>query len=179
MAGVYKVVFAGPAGAGIGKAVRALSDVTVVSRQFDALADAAVPQPATITLDYGMVRLVGGELVHLYGTAGAERIDVVGSLVMREAMGVVVLLDAVSAEPVEELRRFVDALQASVEPLRLVVGITSLVAANRWLRAKVADALTELKLPPVVMTADAFRRKDLMMLLKALIFSLDSGPDPR
>ena len=58
MANIYKIVFAGPVGAGKTTAIKSLSDIEVVSTDASATDDVKLMKATTtVAMDYGLMRL--------------------------------------------------------------------------------------------------------------------------
>ncbi len=72
----YKIIFAGPVGAGKTQAIRSLSDKEVVTTEELASDDVKMmKKTTTVAMDYGIMKLPTGEQVRLYGTPGQKRFD--------------------------------------------------------------------------------------------------------
>ena len=101
MAQVYKLVFAGPVGAGKTTAIQTLSDIEVVST--DAYASDEVrllKKTTTVAMDYGLMKLASGDQVRLYGTPGQQRFDFMWEILSENALGLVLMLKASAPDPV-------------------------------------------------------------------------------
>jgi hypothetical protein len=178
VAAVYKIVFAGVGAAGKTEAIRTLSDHDVLSTEASGTgnAESGTGSGAVVALDYGVVTLDNGDRLHLYGTSGRDGADFMCGIVTQGSMGMVILVDGSAADPVGDLRACVAAFRTVVNQTRLVVGLTRVAATDRTIRPAIAEALRSLGLPPVVLTVDARKKRDLMLLLSMLILSL--GPAP-
>ena len=174
---VYKLVFAGPVGAGKTTAVQALSDIEVVSTESVASDETRrLKRTTTVALDYGVMKLDNGDQVHLYGTPGQKRFDFMWEIVAENALGLVLLLKADAADPLADLRTYVGEFREFINQTGLVVGVTHSEASG-WIRQEVARELTSLGLPPYVMDADSRNRAHMAMLVKALIHCIDPFQD--
>ena len=134
---VYKLVFAGPVGAGKTTAVQALSDIEVVSTESVATDETRrLKRTTTVAMDYGVMRLDNGDQVHLYGTPGQKRFDFMWEILAETALGLVLLLKGDAADPVADLRTYVNEFRSFIDQTGLVVGITHAEAAAgrcaRW-----------------------------------------------
>ena len=112
MAQVYKLVFAGPVGAGKTTAIQTLSDIEVVST--DAYASDEVrllKKTTTVAMDYGLMKLASGDQVRLYGTPGQQRFDFMWEILSENALGLVLMLKASAPDPVADLRHYVQAFR--------------------------------------------------------------------
>lgn len=174
MSSIYKLVFAGPVGSGKSTAIRSLSDIDVVNT--DARASDAVQlikKSTTVAMDYGLLSLADGTRVHLYGTPGQKRFDFMWEILTGDAFGLVLMLNANDPDPVADLYEYLESFREFVAKTGLVVGITHVDASGWAVRLRVAQALMEMQLPPVVMEVDARDRTQVANLVKALIYSVD------
>ena len=97
----YRIVFAGPLGAGKTTAVAALSDVPPVTTEVaNEEARAAGKETTTVAFDYGQVLLPSGDVVLLYGTPGQARFDFMWSIISENAIGAVILANNGRADAV-------------------------------------------------------------------------------
>lgn len=169
----YKVVFAGPVGSGKTTAIQTLSEIEVV--QTEAMASDAVRQlkPATtVAMDYGLMKLAGGEKVHLYGTPGQKRFDFMWDILTRDALGIVLLIKATANDPVDDLRQFCHHFRPFIERNDVVVGVTHTEQARGDVATALMDELRQQGAAPRVMDADARNRKHMATLVESLLFSM-------
>ena len=177
MASVYKIVFAGPVGSGKTRAVKTLSDIEVVSTEADATDDVKnLKHQTTVAMDYGVMYLANGDKVRLYGTPGQERFDFMWDILSENALGLVLLLDGSSPDPVGDLLAYTNAFKKIIETTVAVVGITHTednLDRDNAVRSAVSNALKSLNLPATVMSVDARERADMVMVMKTLLYSID------
>lgn len=170
----HKIIFAGPVGAGKTTAIASISDIEPVRTDARATDMTTRRKPATtVAMDYGLIRLEGGEKVHLYGTPGQERFDFMWDILTRGGIGLVLLLDNTRPAPFEDLRFYTGAFRDFIRDTRLVVGITQTDQRATPTVDEYARRLRELDLFAPVFECDARRRDDVSMLVQALLLSLD------
>lgn len=172
----YKIIFTGPVGAGKSTAIATLSDAAPINT--DKLASDMTQNrksSTTVALDYGTLILAGGEKLHLYGTPGQERFDFMWEILANGAIGLILLLDNTSADPLQDMRFFLNAFKRFIAETQVVIGVTQMDLSPRPL---IEDYQRELRgwgrVVPVF-EVDARARADLTILLQALLFSLDPG----
>lgn len=170
----YKIVFAGPVGAGKTSAVQALSDIEVISTEAKASDDVRkLKATTTVAMDYGLMKLDNGDQVRLYGAPGQKRFDFMWDILTENALGLVVLVSATAPDPVADLRIYLDAFRELIDRTAIVVGVTHTdqgnIAARHWL----IEEMQRQGIPACVMEADARSRTDVAMLVKTLLFSID------
>lgn len=175
MAAVYKLVFAGPVGAGKTTAVQALSDIEVIKTESAASDETRrLKRTTTVAMDYGLMKLANGDQVHLYGTPGQKRFDFMWQIVAENALGLILLIRANAPDPIDDLRTYVKEFREFIGKTGLVVGLTHFESADYQLRRDLCDALIELGLPPSVMETDSRKRAHMSILVQALIHGLEA-----
>ncbi len=170
----YKIVFAGPVGAGKTRAIRSLSDIDVVSTEADASDEVRkIKRTTTVAMDYGVMRLGNGDQVRLYGAPGQKRFDFMWEILTENALGLVLLIKATVADPVAELREYLQAFRPLIERTAVVVGVTHTDQCHVAVRHLLIEEMQRQGIPACVMDADARSRPDVAMLVKTLLFSID------
>src|SRR5690625_1409212 len=125
MSNTYKIVFAGPVGAGKSTGIQALSDIPVVDTEASATDDTAALKPTTtVAMDYGLMKLPNGDQVRLYGTLGQKRFDFMWDILARDALGLVLMLDVSSRDPVADLRNYSEEFRQLIDDSTMIVGLT-------------------------------------------------------
>lgn len=174
MPNTYKIVFAGPVGAGKTTAIRTLSDIEVVSTEANASDEIRLlKQTTTVAMDYGLMKLASGDQVRLYGTPGQKRFDFMWEILTENALGMVLMLNGSAKDPVADLRLYVNEFREFIDQTALVVGVTHTDVSGPQPRLELSKALGEMGLPPTVMDIDARSRPHMAALVKSLIFSID------
>ncbi len=174
MSKIYKLVFAGPVGAGKTTAIRSLSDIEVVSTEAKASDDTQLLKPTTtVAMDYGLMRLDSGDQVRLYGTPGQQRFDFMWDILSENALGLVLLINASAPDPDADLRLYASAFQRLIADTSFVVALTHGEEAGWHIRDNLANTLISLGLPPIIMDTDARSREHMRAVVQALIYSID------
>ena len=171
-----KIVFAGSEGAGKTTAIRAISEVKGINTEV------AVSGPGrgakastTVAMDYGQAVAADGRRLMLYGTPGQRRFAFMWKVAAKGADGVVILIDNAAADPLGDLRRYLDGFAVFGRRGAVVIGIgrteshvkptmkdhASLVAAQGW------------RVP--VLAVDARDRADVQLMLDLLCLILDAA----
>lgn len=174
MASIYKIVFAGPVGAGKTTAIQSLSEIDVVSTEAKASDDVKkLKKTTTVAMDYGLMKLANGDQVHLYGTPGQKRFDFMWEILTEDALGLVLVLKASADNVVQDLHDYVTGFRSFIDKTTLVVGLSHADQADWQVRRKIADAMVALGLPPCVLDIDARERAHVATLVKTLIYGLN------
>ncbi|HHJ12853.1 MAG TPA: GTP-binding protein [Gammaproteobacteria bacterium] len=176
--GQHKIIFTGPVGAGKTTAITAISDTAPISTEQVATDETQNKKArTTVAMDYGSLRLDNGEVLHLYGTPGQTRFNFMWDLLLEGSIGVVILLDDANPDPLGDLRAFVGAFHEFIRGHAAAIGVTRLELGKGLALPDYRAALNELGLNTAVFEVDARRHDDIIMLVQALLYSLDPHLD--
>jgi hypothetical protein len=171
-----KIVFTGPVGVGKTTAIGAISDIPVVRTEEEATdATALMKRHTTVAMDYGLLDLGLGHKVHLYGTPGQERFNFMWEILSEGAIGLVVLADNRSENPVEQTLFYLDAFRNLVQSKgnSVVIGVNYLHERAGPGLEDYRQRLNDLGLNVPVFEVDPRERGDVKNLLLALLALLD------
>lgn len=176
----YKILFAGPVGVGKTTAIGALSDIPVVNTDTSASDMTRLRKSATtVAMDYGVMRLSDSERLHLYGTPGQERFDFMWDILAKGSLGLVLLIDNSRKDPLKLLDFYLRAFQESIKNTNIVIGVNflrddqqhSIEDYYRYLQQRTQGP----PMNPPVFEIDARSRRDVTLLVQALLYSIDPG----
>lgn len=172
----HKIIFTGPVGAGKTTAVSSISDIPALSTD-ESASDMTRNRKAgtTVALDYGVMKLGDSERIHLYGTPGQERFDFMWDILTEGGIGLVLLVNNSRPDPFQDMKFFLDAFKGFIEQTQVVIGVTR---TDESVRPTIADYHLQLehferKFP--IFEVDARERRDVSLLVEALLYSLDPG----
>jgi len=176
MIGQYKIIFTGPVGAGKTTAITAISDIAPFSTEQTATDETKNKKElTTVAMDYGSMRLDNGETLHLYGTPGQERFNFMWDLLTDGSLGVIIMLDDANPAPLDDLKAFVSAFNEFTQNNAVAIGITRMELRKGLKLEDYQATLTKLDMNVPVFEVDARQHDDVMMLVQALLYSLDPG----
>lgn len=174
----HKIIFSGPVGAGKTTAIGALSDIEAISTN-ELATDMAQLQKAytTVAMDYGQIKLDGTERIHLYGTPGQERFDFMWDILTHGGIGLILLLNNNRPDPFHDMHFFLNAFKDFIGSTKVVIGVTQM---DLSVKPSLEDYHRQLdrygaKIP--IFEVDARMKKDVSLLVEALLYSLDPGLD--
>ncbi len=145
----YKLVFAGPVGAGKTTAIQSLSEIDVVNTDVATSDEVrAFKKSTTVALDYGLMKLDDGTNVRLYGAPGQKRFDFMWDILTENALGLVLMLKGSAADPIADLRMYVGEFRDFIDMTALVVGITHTDISGWEIRTRIMDEMRQLGLHP-------------------------------
>ena len=169
-----KIVFTGPPEVGKTSAIASISDEGCI--EVDATASDVSKgknHRTTVALDYGSVKLEGGERIHLYGTPSQERFDFMWDILTDGGVGLVVLLDNSRPKPFQDMSYFLEKFQHFIDRTQVIIGITHMDIVNEPCIEQYHDYLNKSGLSVPIFEVDARNKQDVSMLIKGLLYSID------
>ncbi len=164
-----KVVFIGPVGSGKTSAIKQLGGSSVVSTEAKASDMTQHIKPTTtVAMDYGLVTLPDGERIHIYGTPGQERFSFMWDILLPSCDGLVLLLDSSRANPLQDLKFFVQKFKKYIEEGKLVIGVTKSDLKESLSLDQYDVALANLGVTSTVQRVDARQHSCVIKLIYAL-----------
>lgn len=169
----YKIIIAGPVGAGKTEAIRSLSDKEVVTTEEIASDDTKnLKKTTTVAMDYGIMKLDTGEQVRLYGTPGQKRFDFMWEILSENALGLVLLLNATYEDPVQDLKDYMESFLPLITNSAMVIGVTHAENMPWDLHQRLSDVLMAQGIAANVMTVDARDKEQMAQLIQVLIYAI-------
>jgi signal recognition particle receptor subunit beta len=170
-----KIIFTGPAGVGKTTAINALSDIPTAATEVRNTDMAAASGHSAAAFDYGVVKLPNDERIHLYGSPGQEPFDAIPGGLVAGSLGVVLLLDNARSDPFRDLKFFLKAFEKLSADTKLVIGVTRMELKAMPSIDEYHQQLYGTKLKPPVFEVDVRERRDVTLLVQALLYCLDPG----
>ncbi|RCS57106.1 GTP-binding protein [Parvibium lacunae] len=172
----YKIVFTGTMGAGKTTAITAISEIPPVVTDVANLDQAAfAKETTTVGLDYGELTLDGQAKLLLYGTPGQDRFDFMWPILAQGALGVILLVDNSRPDPLEDVSYYLKHFREHAEEGAVVLGIGRTETHRRPKVEQYAQALQSKGWRLPILQVDVRRKKDVLILLQALMSSLEAG----
>ena len=172
----HVILIAGPMGAGKTTAVRALSEIEVVSTEVANSETTIVDKPTTtVALDYGEISLGEDERIRLYGAPGQDRFEFMWRILADRADGLLLLVDNDGPDPLERFERYLEAFAPLVARSAVVVGITRMDVGGETRLGDYAARAAERggAVPIPVLSVDPREREQMRTLLLALVASIE------
>ena len=167
---IHKIIFAGTVGAGKTQAVRTLSDKEVLTTEEHASDATKNFKPTTtVAMDYGIIQLDTGEKVHLYGTPGQQRFDFMWDILSENAGGVVLLVNATSPNPSQDLHDYLQNFLPLAKDSKFIVGITHAETMPQALPQQLTGELQRQGIQADVLAVDARDKAEMRHLVNTLL----------
>lgn len=175
MSAEIKIVFSGPTGAGKTTAIGAISEIPPVRTEVKATDEvAARKDTTTVALDYGQVTLDDGEQLKLFGTPGQERFGFMREILLRGALGLIVLVDNAAPNPLADLEEYLSEFDEFVSKTSVVVGVVRSDVSMEPGYERYQAFMAERGLADYpVLFVDVRKAEDVVMLIDVLLTSLE------
>lgn len=170
-----KIVFSGPTGAGKTTAIGAISEIEPIRTEVKATDEVAARKATTtVAMDYGQVMLEGGELLKLFGTPGQTRFGFMREILLRGALGLILLIDNASPNPLSDLEEYLTEFDEFIATTTVVVGvIRSDVAMEPGYDSYMSFMAGRGLASSPVLFVDVREAEDVVMLIDLLLISLE------
>nr|WP_318384067.1 ATP/GTP-binding protein [uncultured Enterobacter sp.] len=173
----YKILFAGPTGAGKTTAIHTVSDISVVSTEVvrssldvETVNSQLVPKKTvTIGIDYGELNVSDTMRIRLYGVPGQIRFEFLWDLIHKGSAGTIILFDISSKEYLSEIKFFITRFAELLLAGDCVIGLSKFSEAYSHRIAELTTLLEEMRMDVPVMPVDIRDKEDVLKLLYRLI----------
>lgn len=177
-----KLVVTGSMGAGKTTAIGAISEIPPLVTDVLMTGEIATSRDKTTTtvaMDYGELTLDDGRKLLLFGTPGQRRYDFMCRILARGALGVLMLVDGVAPDALQEFEYFLGLFADEARSDSLVVGITHLDRESGRGLEPFHDLLERGGFSCPVFAVDPRRREHVILMVEALLASLQFVADPQ
>jgi hypothetical protein len=172
----HVILFCGPMGAGKTTAIRALSEIKVVSTEAANTDRATSDKPTTtVALDYGEITVGDDEKIRLYGIPGQRRFDFMWRILAARAEGMMLLVNNDARDPIGHMLDFVEQFRDLYHRGGIVVGVSRTDIAPEPSVAEYADALAQVHSDLVipVFTVDSRDVEQMNVMLLTLVANME------
>lgn len=175
---MHKIIFTGPVGAGKTTAIGSISDVEPFATEEAATDDVKeMKSHTTVALDYGLLELGNGEVVHLCGTPGQTRFDFMWDILTEGGLGLVLLINNQEKDPIADLNFYLDQFDPFIQQTGVAIGINRMQVGESPDLDTYSAELRKRGLNAPIFEVDPRKPEDVILLTQALLFDLD--PDVR
>ena len=168
----YKIVFGGTIGSGKSSAIKALSEIDVLSTEaLNTDLESHEKMLTTVGIDYGEITLDDGVKVGLYGTPGQDRFDFIWAVICKGAIGTIVMIDHTAENPLIDLDQYVQAFQPFGN--NIVIAVTHIDRKPERTLSIYRDWLKTRELNYPLFFVDARQQDDVLLLVETLIANVE------
>lgn len=168
-----KIIFSGPPGVGVTTAIKSISDITPEIKKTE-IVDAN-GNTTTIEMDYGILKLDSGDEIYLYSTPEKAKLEHVREALKKDCIGLIIFINNSDADPIGTMFQYMDDHVALVGKKCMAVALTRYEDSPSPDINEFHVALREKKLPIPVFSVDGHEKNDIITIIRALLYNLDSG----
>jgi signal recognition particle receptor subunit beta len=170
----YKILFTGTMGAGKTTAIASISDVPPIVTDV-ANSDSSVAKTrTTVGLDFGQLTLDNGDRLRLFGTPGQSRFDFLWKILVKDALGLIILIDNSRPDPLADLAVYLAGFADELRTLPCAVGIGRMDTHPGPDLDTYADTLAASGLTFPILSVDVRQRGDVALLIDTLMAQLEA-----
>lgn len=169
----YKILFTGTVGAGKTTAIARVSEASPVVT--DVLnSDASIDKErTTVGLDFGQLTLDNGDRVRMFGTPGQARFDFLWKILVRNALGVIVLMDNSRPDPLADLSIYMAGFSEALRTMPCAIGVGRLETHPVPTLDDYAESLAATGQVFPILGVDVRNRRDVILLIDTLLMQLE------
>lgn len=173
---IYKIIFAGPVGAGKTTSIASISDIEPFSTEEFATDEVRdIKDKTTVAMDYGLMELENGANIHLYGVPGQARFDFMWEILTEGGIGLILLLNNENDKPLDEMAFYLDSFKEFIDRTSLAIGVTRMQSGKGPSLDEYAEELTQRGLIAPILEVDGRTPDDVITLVQSLLYTLDPG----
>jgi signal recognition particle receptor subunit beta len=167
----YKIIIAGPVGAGKTTAINALTSENTFMTDVAVSDDVTSQRKAntTVAMDFGVVPINDDDVAHVYGTPGQQRFNFMWEILSEGADGLILLLDNSRNYPFRDLKYFADSFSDLIASKTLTIAVTRSDVSDETPLEAYQQWIKELNLDTTVTFIDARKKKDVELLVHQLV----------
>lgn len=161
---------------GVGKttAIAAISETPPISTDV-ANADTSVAKATTtVGLDFGELTLDNGDRLRIYGTPGQSRFDFMWQILIRDALGLAILLDNARPQPLDDLATYLDGFAGALKEMPCALGISRCDTHPSPSLDDYARALEARGLVLPIVAVDLRKKDDVIALIETLLMQIEA-----
>jgi uncharacterized protein len=171
----YKILFTGTMGAGKTTAIASVSEISPVVTDVVNSDRTVSKERTTVGLDFGSFTLASGDRIRLFGTPGQARFDFLWKILVKNALGLIVLSDNSRPDPLADLAVYLRGFSDELDQVPCAIGVGRLESHPYPGLDEYADLLSEHgRIFPIV-PADVRQREDVLLLIDTLLAQIEAG----
>jgi small GTP-binding protein len=174
----YKIVISGPFAAGKTTFINTITEIDPVNTEAKTTHtnEAGVKDSTTVAMDFGRITLDGENVLHIFGTPGQFRFNYMWSILGKDALGIIVVIDSGEPEKFDEAKDMINFFRVKTDA-PLIVALNQFDTKDGLSEDKVRKLLGLPNKIPII-SCDARDKKSvkhvLLELLKLILMRGDT-----
>ncbi len=118
----YKIIISGPFAAGKTTFIQTITEIAPISTEAKTTRndESKVKDSTTVAMDFGRITVDGENVLHIFGTPGQFRFNYMWSILGKDALGIVVIVDSGAKETFNDARDMINFFRVKTDAPILV-----------------------------------------------------------
>ncbi len=118
----YKIVISGPFAAGKTTFIKTITEIAPIDTEAKTTKhnESAVKDSTTVAMDFGRITVDGENVLHIFGTPGQFRFNYMWSILGKDALGIIVIVDSSAPDTFEDAKDMVNFFRVKTDAPILV-----------------------------------------------------------
>ena len=169
----YKILFTGAMGAGKTTSISAVSETPPVVTDVHNSDLSVAKARTTVGLDFGQFTLDNGDRIRLFGTPGQTRFDFLWKILSKNALGIIILTDNSSRDPLADLSIYLDGFSEELDTLPCSIGVGRLGTHPHPTLDDYANLLEKHGRIVPIIGVDVRQKDDVVLLIDTMLAQLE------
>ena len=173
----YKIVISGPFAAGKTTFIKTITEIAPIDTEAKTTKtdESFVKDSTTVAMDFGRISVDDENVLHIFGTPGQFRFNYMWSILGKDALGIIVIVDSSARETFEDAKDMINFFRVKTDVPVLIALNHFDEKDNKVDRGKIRKILNLPNWIPVIdcNARDRQSVKDVLLYLFRLILSRD------
>lgn len=170
----YKILITGTMGAGKTTAIGVISDTAPITTDVTNNDRGHIKEKTTVGMDFGTVQLDSGDRLRIFGTPGQERFDFLWSVLAKNALGIIILVDNSRSNPLKDLDKYLAGFASELQNTACVIGVGRTETHPKPSLDDYSDHLFAHKQLVPIIPVDVRKRTDVLLLIDSLLMQAEA-----
>ncbi len=173
----YKIVISGPFAAGKTTFIKTITEIAPIDTEAKTTAtdESVVKDSTTVAMDFGRISVDDENVLHIFGTPGQFRFNYMWSILGKDALGIIVIVDSGARETFEDAKDMINFFRVKTDAPAVIALNHFDEKGNKVDKNEIRKILNLPNWIPVVdcNARDKQSVKDVLLYLLRLILSRD------
>lgn len=171
----YKILFTGTMGAGKTTAIASVSEVPPIVTDVHNSDTSVAKSRTTVGLDFGLLTIDNGDRIRLFGTPGQARFDFLWKILVKNALGLIILIDNSRPDPLADLAVYLDGFSDELESLPCVIGVGRMDTHSSPDLDAYSQLLEDKQRIIPILPVDVRQKGDVLLLIDTLLTQIEAS----
>ncbi|MCD6426828.1 MAG: ATP/GTP-binding protein [Caldisericaceae bacterium] len=147
----YKIIISGPFAAGKTTFIQTITEIAPISTEAKTTKsdETKVKDSTTVAMDFGRITIDGENVLHIFGTPGQFRFNYMWSILGKDALGIVVIIDSGAEDTFEDAKDMINFFRVKTDA-PILVALNQFDGKNKVDEEEIRKILNLPKWIPVV-----------------------------